>query len=247
MQIAGKTALVTGGTAGIGLEITRQLMARGARVVVVGRSPGRLDAFAGSGAPAFLQADLSRAEDQDAVLDEIPRRWPELSILVNNAGTQVAMTPVGIGDEGLRDAFRTEIDLNLTAPAVLALGLMPVLARQPEAAIVNISSGLALAPKRDAPVYCATKAGLSVFSQVLSYRCADAAPQIRVSDIIMDHVETEMTRDAPGKKMSAADAAAAVVRGIEQGAPKVWVGRTATLRLIHRLSPALAGRILRNA
>lgn len=246
MQIAGKTALVTGGTAGIGLEIARQLIARGAKVVVVGRNPGRLDAFAGSAAPDFLQADLSQVEGQNAALDEIPHRWPDLSILVNNAGIQVAMKPVGIGDEGLRDAFRAEIDLNLTAPVVLSLGLMPVLARQPEAAIVNISSGLGLAPGRTAPVYGATKAGLSVFSQGLAYRCQDAAPQIRVSDVIMDYTETEATRDAPGKKMSATDAAAAVVRGIEKGTPKVWVGRTATLRLIHRLSPALVGRMLRN-
>ncbi len=121
----------------------------------------------------FLSADLSRLDEQKRIISEVTDRWPDLSILVNNAGVQIDMPATGIGDHG-RMAFRSEIAANLTAPVALCFGLTPVLARQREAAIVNISLGLAIAPKRTAPVYCATKAGLCTFSRALRYRCEDA-------------------------------------------------------------------------
>lgn len=248
MQIQGKTALVTGGSAGIGQHIARQLAAKGAKVVIVARDRDRADAVAAGhpGEIAVLQADLSRTTEQDRVVAEVARRWPELAILVNNAGVQTNMSEVGVGDEGRMAEFRAEIDLNLTAPIALSFGLMPLLARRPEAAIVNISSGLAIAPKRTAPVYCASKAGLSTFSRALRYRCEDAAPSIRVIDVIMALVETGMTRDRAGAKMAPADAARAVVEGLETGRRDVLVGKARLLGVIHRLSPRLAFRLLRN-
>jgi len=185
--------------------------------------------------------------EQDRVVTEVAGRWPGLAVLVNNAGIQVNLPATGIGDGGMTDALRREVEINLIAPVVLSLGLMPLLARQPEAAIVNIASGLAIAPKRTAPVYCATKAGLRSFSQALRYRCVDAAPAIRVIDVIMSYVDTAMTQDRGGTKIASADAARAVIDGIEADRDEVWVGRTRLLRLIHRLSPTLAARILRNA
>ncbi len=248
MQIQGKTALVTGGSAGIGQHIARQLAAKGAKVVIVARDRDRADAFAArsSGAITVLQANLSSCTEQDRVVAEITRRWPDLAILVNNAGVQTNMSEVGIGDGGRMVEFRAEIDLNLTAPIALSFGLMPLLARQPEAAIVNISSGLAIAPKRTAPVYCASKAGLSAFSRALRYRCEDAVPGIRVVDVVMALVETGMTRGRDGAKMDPADAAQAVVEGLERGRNEVWVGKARLLGAIHRLSPRLAYRLLRN-
>lgn len=249
MQLEGKTVLVTGGNDGIGRDIARQLAAKGAYVVIVARDAGRAAAaMAGcEDRMAFLQADLRLDAEQDRVVTEVAGQWPGLAVLVNNAGIQVNLPAMGIGDGGLTDALRREVEINLIAPVVLSLGLMPLLARQPEAAIVNIASGLAIAPKRTAPVYCATKAGLRSFSQALRYRCVDAAPAIRVIDVIMSYVDTAMTQDRGGTKIASADAARAVIDGIEADRDEVWVGRTRLLRLIHRLSPTLAARILRNA
>lgn len=249
MQILGKTALVTGGSAGIGQHIAGQLVAQGARVVIVARDRARAAAFAAAhtGAITVLQADLSRSAEQDRIVAEIAGRWPELAILVNNAGIQTNMSDVGVGDEGRMAEFRAEIDLNLTAPIALSFGLMPLLAGQPEAAIVNISSGLAIAPKRTAPVYCASKAGLSAFSRALRYRCEDAAPTVQVIDVVMALVETGMTHGRAGTKMAPADAARAVVEGLVSGRSEVWVGRSRLLGVLHRVSPRLAFRMLRNA
>lgn len=248
MRTEGKTALVTGGSAGIGQEIALQLAARGAKVIIVARDRQRAEATIGCSPEriALLQADLSRGQDQDRVVAEVTQCCPDLAILVNNAGVQINLAATGIGDGGRMADFRDEIDLNLTAPVALSFGLMPVLALQKEAAIVNISSGLALAPKRTAPVYCASKAGLGAFSRALRYRCEDSAPAIRVIDVAMDFVDTDMTQGRSGAKMTAHDAARAVVHGIERRNREVWVGKTRLLRILHRLSPAFAYRLLRN-
>lgn len=246
MKLNGITALVTGGSSGIGLEIAQALKARGVDVILVGRNADRLAAAATTVGAHTLMADLSKAAEQEKLIAEVTARWPHLSLLVNNAGIQVNMPATGVGDNGQMAAFREEIDLNFTAPIALGFGLMPLLARQRQAAIVNISSGLAVAPKRTAPVYCATKAGLSLFSTALRYRCEDAAAHISVHDVIMDYVETPMTAGRPGKKLPADEAARQVVAGVEAGKPVIWVGKTKLLRVLDRIAPSLARRVLRN-
>lgn len=249
MRIEGKLALVTGGSAGIGKEIALQLAAMGAKVIIVARDLKRAEAVIARHPRSImlLPADLSRSDEQERVVATVAERWPDLAILVNNAGIQINMPATCIGDGGRGTEFRSEIEVNLTAPMVLSFGLMPLLARQKEAAIVNISSGLAIAPKRTAPVYCASKAGLRIFSRALRYRCEDATPSIRVVDVIMAFVDTGMTRGRGAHKLSANIAARAVIEGIERERREVWVGKTRLLRIISRLSPALACRILRNA
>ncbi len=248
MNIDGKMVLVTGGSAGIGQELALQLVGKGARVMIVGRDTSRGEAICSSSPKmiTFLKADLSQFDEQQRVVQEVAERCPDLAVLINNAGVLVNLPETGIGDAGLSTRFKSEISINLLAPVTLGFGLMPVLARQTSAAIVNISSGLAIAPMRGAPVYCATKAGLSMFSRGLRYRCQDAAPSIRVVDVIMPTVDTQMSRNRSIAKMSAADAAKAVIGGISAGQDEVWVGRAKSLRVLHRLAPGLAYRKLRN-
>lgn len=245
----GRTALVTGGSAGIGKEIARELAAGGARVIIVSRDRARAEAVIRglAGHVELLSGDLSIAAEQDRIVAEVGRRWPDLSILVNNAGVQVNLPEIGIGDDGRMRDLRGEVGVNLVAPITLSLGLMPVLALQPAAVIVNISSGLAITPKRTAPVYCATKAALRSFTAALRYRCEDAAPTIRVVDVVMAYVDTDMTRGRPGAKMTPVEAARAVVTALGRGQREIWVGNTRLLSAIHRLSPALAVKIMRNA
>lgn len=248
ITLSGVTALVTGGSAGIGKSLVEQLVAAGAHVIIVVRDGARARANLGATADRveIIPADLSRSEDQERVIAEIRLRHPDLGLLINNAGTQVQLSPTGLDATTFIEGMRAEVALNLTAPAALSFGLLPVLAMQRKAAIVNISSGLAIAPKRTAPVYCATKSGLSAFSTALRYRCEDNAPQIKVIDVIMDYVDTDMTRGRAGKKMTPEEAARQVLNGIRMAKPRVWIGRTRMLRIVNRIAPSIARRILRN-
>jgi len=90
-------------------------------VIVTGRDPARAEAVAEilPGAEP-IAADLSLPAGQDRLIEEVSCRWPDLALLVNNAGMQVNLTAVGLGDGGLFDRMRSEVALNLTAPALAA-------------------------------------------------------------------------------------------------------------------------------
>ena len=85
-----------------------------------------------------------------------------------------------------------EIAVNLTAVIKLTYLLLPVLARQPEAAVVNVSSLPGLIPKKSAPMYCATKAAVHAFSKALRYQLADTA--VKVFEVTPPLVDTGMVQ-----------------------------------------------------
>lgn len=245
----GRVALVTGGASGIGLALTRALAHAGAhRVFVVGRDPARLAAVAGAHPTVVrtLRADLAEPDDVDALLYELPREAPELSLVINNAGRQT-LTDFTRGDpRTLLPALRDEVATNLGGVIALSVGLLPLLARQPSAALVNVTSGLALAPKRSAPVYCATKAAVQSFTRALRYQCEDAGFPVHVIEALPPLVDTAMTAGRGRDKLSPEACAEAILAGVRAARPEVDVGRTRLLRAIRRLSPSLAYRIMRD-
>ncbi|MGW6918218.1 SDR family NAD(P)-dependent oxidoreductase [Kitasatospora sp. NPDC054939] len=118
-----------------------------------------------------------------------------------------------------------------------------------DAAFVAVTSGLAYAPKRTAPVYCATKSAVHTLVQALRYRSAADTPWVRVQEVVLPPVDTPMTagREGATRKIPAARAAGAVVRGIEQGRPVVPVGASRALLALLRVHPPTAYRILRDS
>ena len=152
MHLKGKKAFVTGGTEGIGAAIVAQLVARGAEVVTCARhEPGQAP---GPGV-SFRRCDLTSAADREALIAWLVSTHPDLAVLVNNAAVQHALDFMQADVAQIQAATSLELALNLEAPIALSAGLLPLLARQPEAAIVNVTTGLALAPKQSAPVYSA--------------------------------------------------------------------------------------------
>ncbi|UUP17379.1 SDR family oxidoreductase [Nitratireductor thuwali] len=247
MQVDGQAVLITGATRGIGRALAEKLAARGARLLLVGRDAAALEVVRDglAGEAKTHVCDLSRPDEVDKLVRRVREEHGGLSVLVNNAAAQRQMDFID-GDRGELTAYsRAEIALNLTAPITLIAGLLPLLARQGEAVIVNVSSALALAPKQAAPVYCAGKAGLRSFGRALRYQCADAAPHVRVCEVIMPLVDTDMTRGRGSGKISAATAAAAILSAIESGRDEYWVGKSRLLPLLGRLSPKTVERILR--
>ena len=237
MELKGKTALVTGGTDGIGLEIARQMMARGASVIVCGRRDDVLASARQEGLEA-IKADLSTASGCAALAAALAGR--ELDILINNAGMSGNFGPGEPLDLALTDQA---IFLNLNAPLHLIGHLLPGLLQRPEASIVNVTSGLAIAPRAGGPVYCATKAGLRSFTQSLRHNLRDT--NVHVIEALPPVVDTAMTRGrVNGKKMSAKECAAEIVDAIATNAPEANVGMVKLLRLVYSISPALARRIM---
>ncbi len=248
MQFEGKVVLVTGGSAGIGLALTRQLAAKGASVIICGRNQARLnDVCSGNaGMVTGLAVDLADPQAVDAFCRTVVQRHPDLSLVINNAGIQEAIDFFSENEPDVMARARGEVEINFNAVMALCHGLMPLLGNKPEAGIVNISSGLGLVPKRSAPVYCASKAAIRSFTKALRYQARASGSNIRVTDAVMTLVETGMTAGRGKGKISPDEAARAVLNGIERGRDEIWVGKTKLLRLIYRLSPSIAEAMLKN-
>ena len=237
MQLSGKTALVTGGTDGIGAELIRQLRAKGVTVITQGRNAERV---AATRADQFevIAADLSTPEGVKTLVDGVAGRT--IDILVNNAGALVDHDfRLSAPDPAAADAT---IFLNLDAPIHLICALMPMLQSRPEAAVINVTSGLALAPTAGTPVYCATKAGLR--SYTLALREQLRGTNVLVLEALPPVVDTQMNAGRAGSKLSAAECARQIVAGIERGTKEVNVGLVKLLQVVNSISPALVRRIM---
>lgn len=247
MKLVGQTALITGGGRGIGLEVTKLLVDRGASVHIVGREIETLMEISACHPDQIFTyaADLSEKSAVDDLITYVRKEIPDLSILINNAGSQTEVNFFEDVPNETIEIAREEIALNMEAPIALSIGLLRVLKTKPNAAIVNITSALAIAPKQASPTYCAAKSGLRSFTKALRYQCQDNAPHIQVTEAIMAYVDTDMTRGRSGIKITPQKAAQEVMNGLEHGADEIWVGKARYLKILNRISPKIVERILR--
>lgn len=239
MEIKGRRVLVTGGTSGVGRALAAELTERGARVVVCGRTA------AGEGQVA---ADLAVAGQAERLVREAAERLGGLDLVVANAGVQHHERLTAGVTPGLLERTEQEVAVNLRSVAELAAAAWPWLAASPEAAFVAVTSGLAYAPKRSAPLYCATKAGVHVLCEALRYQARADTPHVRVQEVVLPLVDTPMTagRSGPVRKLSPEAAARSIARGVERGSAVLPVGASRALLVLLRLCPPLARRLLRD-
>lgn len=237
MQLNGKTVLVTGGTDGIGLRLARQLREKGAKVIVTGRTPARIAAAEAEGFEV-IPAELTGPEGVEAVVTGLGAR--SLDVLVNNAGMgaehDFRVSPPDPGED------ERMLWLNIHAPVRLIASLMSKLRAQPEAMIVNVTSGLAVAPSAGTALYSATKAAMRSYTQGL--RAQLKGTNIHVLEALPPVVKTQMTDHLGGSKMQPEECARQIIAAMERGANEANVGMVKILQAVHSLSPGLARRIM---
>ncbi len=239
MRLRDRTILITGGTSGIGLELSRQLVERGNTVVVTGRDPQKLAAAvrAVPGLHGFA-SDVGDPQAIAALHDDVLSRFPALDTLVNNAGV---MRNLDLNQSrGLGDVTR-EIDINLSGPVRMVQQFLPHLKSRGGALIVNVSSGLAFVPLPLSPVYCATKAAVHSFTQ--SLRAQLAGTGVTVVELAPPAVETALLRGefademAGQKGMDVRVLARHALAGIEAGRLEIRPGLSNVLKTMSRVAP----------
>ncbi|MCC3332150.1 SDR family NAD(P)-dependent oxidoreductase [Nocardia abscessus] len=243
--ISPRSALVTGGSSGVGFALAQQLAAAGYHVLICGRDPDRL-ANAAARIPRLrtVRANLADPADVDRVAS-IAAGMPGLDLVINNAAVQFDRQWMATNTDELVGDLIEELGANLAAPLRLTARLLPILADAPRATVVNITSALGVVPKRSAPVYCAAKAGLIAATASLQRQLARDAPTVRVVEAMLPLVDTAMTAGRGRGKISPAAAAAAVLAGLQKRRiRRIRVGLVYVLLGVHRLSPALAGRLV---
>ncbi len=236
MRLAQSTWLITGATSGIGLALTRALARRGARFIAWGRDEAMLARLRDDDAcVAARRVDLRDAKGLREAAEALLEVAPNLNGVLHGAGIQHARA---FDDEALGEsAIEEELTTNLRAPIVLTRLLLPRLRTQPEAAVVFITSALAWAPKRDAAVYAASKAGLRQFADALRLQMRGGS--LRVIEAVPPLVDTPMTAGRGSGKISAEACAEAIARGIAAGRERIWVGKVWVMAGVMRVAPGV--------
>jgi len=213
--LAGRVALVTGASSGIGDATARALADAGAKVAIAARRHERLDVLArelgGSGSEVLvLAADLAREEENRRIVVETEAHFGRLDILVNNAGVML-LSPV---DGSNPEDWRRMLELNVLAPMVSSQAALPGMRARGGGHIVSISSTAGRIANPNAAGYSASKFGIVAFSE--SLRREVYKDNIRVTVIEPGIVETELREHIPhaGTKQ-ALDAWAAGLRQLQ--------------------------------
>lgn len=248
MNLNNNTILIMGGASGIGFELAKQLLALNNTVIVAGRSEERLKE-AQSMLPG-LQTAICDVTDPASIVklyEHIDKAHPGMNILINCAGIMRKLN-LNKMSTNLEDAT-SEISTNLNGTIWASLQFLPMLKRQPHAAIVNVSSGLAFVPMPIAPVYCASKAAIHAFTQSLRVQLKETT--VRVFELAPPGTETalfygDFTKEDVGgaAPMPVARLAAHALAGMARDVMEIRPGLSNVLKIASRLAPGFIFRQL---
>jgi uncharacterized oxidoreductase len=238
MKTAHHNVLITGGTSGIGLALAKRFLMAGNVAIVTGTNARKAEAVKRE-LPA-LTVELADLRDRQA-LAKLVYRYPDVNILINNAGVQYNYD---FTDRAIAlEQIATELDINLLGPLHLTKLFLPQLLSHPTAAIINVSSGLGIVPKQSAPVYCASKAALHSFTKALRWQLEGTS--VRVFEIIPPLVDTAMTHGRGRDKITPEKLVEEFWRNFSRDRYEMRIGKTKLLFVLQRLMPSLAERIMR--
>jgi NAD(P)-dependent dehydrogenase (short-subunit alcohol dehydrogenase family) len=247
--LEGRAALVTGGSHGLGLAIAEGLVAAGAGVVISGRSESALDEAqaqlaerAGSGRRVLTHAgDVSRADDVDALVAFAVDAFPQLDIVVNNAGVYGPKGPIEEIDwlEWVR-----AIEINLLGSVMVARAVLPHLKRRGYGKLIQLSGGGATAPLPNLSAYAASKAAVVRFMETLAHEVR--ADNIDVNAIAPGALNTRLLDEvieAGAERVGAGFYARALEQQASGGTP-LERGVSLAVYLASAASDGITGRLL---
>jgi len=237
MKTANNIVLITGGATGIGFSLAEAFVKARNEVIICGRRENKLKEAKEKLPQIHTRVcNLSKEEERKSLYEWASSNFPNLNILVNNAGIQ-RMVDFKKGTEQLF-AGEDEIEINFKSYVHLSAYFIPAFQKQKEAAIINISSGLGFVPLAIAPVYCATKAAIHSFSLSLRHQLRNTP--IKVFEVIPPTVDTELDKGARAQRgqqdrgMRPEEVAQAAMQALEKDQYEVAVGRAENLRTATR-------------
>ncbi len=243
MTLSDNTVLITGGTSGIGYELAKRLLALGNTVIITGRNAEKLKtAKAALPGVHTFQSDVSDAEDIVKLFEDVVKAFPSLNILINNAGE---MRRILLQDPSITlQGITREVEINLMGPIRMVQQFLPHLKTKATAAILNVTSGLALVPFPISPVYGASKSGLRSFTKSLRVQLAGIS--VKVFELVAPAANTPLNdkflseEGFDPKSMMAVDKLVdATIKGIEHDTPEIYPGISKVLRIMSRIAPKL--------
>ncbi len=190
MKMTGNTILITGGGSGIGRGLAEAFHKLSNTVIIAGRRENVLrETAAANPGMEFITLDTSKADSIARAAADVKSRFPQLNVVINNAGVQLVFdfSKDGGYDE---QAAQQEIDTNILGVLRMTTAFLPQLRQRKSATLINVSSGLAFVPMARFPVYSATKAFVHSFSMSLRLQLKETS--VRVVELIPPWVKTDL-------------------------------------------------------
>ena len=179
--------LVSGAASGIGLGVTRRMVAEGASVVLLDIAEARGEALAQElgAAACFRRCDVTKEADWDRVVSEAVQSRGAPDVLINNAGGLIGSVPL---EQLSPEVWRLELELNLTSVFLGMRRVLPEMRQRGSGSVVNVSSVSGFRAQRDGVGYQAAKAGIEVLTKSAAVRFAPHG--VRVNSVVPSVVDT---------------------------------------------------------
>ncbi len=235
MQVSGKTVLITGGGSGIGLYIGKEFVKDGAKVIACGRTMAKLEeARAENPSLEIAECDVTDEAQIKALLEHCDSKFGGLDILINNAGIFQVFNI--IDNNFPLEHQLNEVDIDFNGAVRMVHYFLPGLLKKPEAAIVNVSSGVAFVPLSMSPVYSAAKAAMHAWTRALRHQLAKT--NVKVFELMPPVIDTEMVSDLKDfPKMPPQKLASSFLKSFKADKLETTPGQSAQLKMMSRLAP----------
>jgi uncharacterized oxidoreductase len=244
MKLNGRTILITGGSAGIGLAFARKFLELGNEVIVTGRRQAVLDEVKEKYPKLHtIQADVADVAQITALAARVKAEFPKLDVLMNNAGILLYKNLKAPAAD--LEALMTEMEINVGGVIRMTSAFIDILTAN-KGTLINVSSALAFVPLPPAPIYSATKAAIHSYTQSLRFQLEESG--VEVIELMPPAVKTELAADiTEGEGVTVITTEELVKQtfaSLSAGAVEIRPGQAKQLALMRRLAPNFINRQL---
>ncbi len=237
MKLTGRTILITGGSAGIGLAFALKFVELGNEVIVTGRRQAVLDDVKAKYLKLHtIQSDVADPAQIATLAARVKADIPKLDVLMNNAGIMIyknlkapAADPAGL---------MAEMNINVGGVIGMTSAFIDILTAN-KGTVINVSSALAFVPLPSAPIYSATKAAIHSYTQSLRFQLEETG--VEVIELMPPAVKTDLTGDLPEGDgitlMTTDELLKQSFASFKAGAMEIRPGQAKQLALMRRLAP----------
>ena len=244
MKLTGRTVLITGGSAGIGLAFALKFLELGNTVIVTGRRQSVLDEVKATYPKLHtIQSDVADPRQIAALAARVKEDFPRLDVLMNNAGIMLyknLRTPATD-----LPGLMAEMNINVGGVIGMTSALIDILTAN-KGTVINVSSALAFVPLPAAPIYCATKAAIHSYTQSLRFQLEETG--VEIIEIMPPAVKTDMTAELPEGDgvtlITTEELVKQVFASFKAGAREIRPGQAKQLALMRRLAPGFINKQL---
>jgi uncharacterized oxidoreductase len=242
MNLTGRTILITGGSAGIGLAFALKFLELGNEVIVTGRRQAVLDEVKAKHPKLHtIQSDVADPAQIGALAARVKAQYPKLDVLMNNAGIMLYKNLKAPAAD--LAGLMAELNINVGGVIGMTSAFIDVLTAN-KGTVINVSSGLAFVPLPAVPIYSATKAAVHSYTQSLRFQLEETG--VEVIEIMPPGVKTDMATDlAESISLITTDELVKLsFASLKAGVVEIRPGQSKTLAWMRRLAPDFINRQL---